>query len=338
MADSGRAIQGYIDPNFPNPMTESSASIIIYGYDLEARQKRMARCSRSDCGFQIHAFARSRRLGRRALRNRTRSPPVPTTTPSNLVFQHRSRGNSDGDCRICVPHPVEPAESLFCDLVRGSGMIRSLPSNRQVLFDRVKLTMTKQYFFIVVAPVFFSAAIYSLASVLITIYGREYAPMPPKLVLWIFIVCDVVATIIQIAGAALVGVAYSNQEDPTTPNNILLAGLAFQLFSFAIFLVVLFWALVKARKSPASISRSFVVALVVATLAVYLRTCFRLAETAEGLLATLSTHEVYFGCLEFAPVVVAVYLLVYWHPGRWLSGSSPLRKFEREAGDVPDQF
>jgi hypothetical protein len=39
MADSGRAIQGYIDPNFPNPMTESSASIIIYGYDLEARQK-----------------------------------------------------------------------------------------------------------------------------------------------------------------------------------------------------------------------------------------------------------------------------------------------------------
>lgn len=31
MADS-RVVQGYIDPNFPNPMTESSASIIIYGY------------------------------------------------------------------------------------------------------------------------------------------------------------------------------------------------------------------------------------------------------------------------------------------------------------------
>lgn len=55
-------------------------------------------------------------------------------------------------------------------------------------FELVELTVTKQYFFIVVAPVFFSAAIYSLASVMITIYGREYAPMPPKLVLWIFIV------------------------------------------------------------------------------------------------------------------------------------------------------
>lgn len=26
-----RVVQGYIDPNFPNPMTESSATIIIYG-------------------------------------------------------------------------------------------------------------------------------------------------------------------------------------------------------------------------------------------------------------------------------------------------------------------
>jgi hypothetical protein len=180
--------------------------------------------------------------------------------------------------------------------------------------------------------VFFSAAIYSLVSVMISIYGREYAPMPPKLVLWVFIVCDVAATLIQVAGAALVGVAYSNQKDPTTPNNILLAGLAFQVFSFAMFLIVLFWTLVKARKSPASISRSFIAALVVATLVVYLRTCFRLAETAEGLMATLSTHEVYFGCLEFAPVVVAVYLLIYWHPGRCLPGSSPLHKSESEFG------
>jgi hypothetical protein len=38
MADSGKAIQGYIDPNFPNPMTESSAPIIIYGYNSKDRQ------------------------------------------------------------------------------------------------------------------------------------------------------------------------------------------------------------------------------------------------------------------------------------------------------------
>lgn len=177
---------------------------------------------------------------------------------------------------------------------------------------------TSQYFFIVVAPVFFSAAIYSIASILAIVYGKQYSPLPPKFILWIFIVCDIVATITQVAGAALVGVAYSNQRDPKTYNHILLAGLAFQVFSFAVFLCVLFTTLQKSKQSRETINRGFLVALVVATVMVYLRTCFRLAETAEGLMAYLSTHEVFFGCLEFLPIVVAVYLLTYWHPGRWL--------------------
>ena len=63
-----------------------------------------------------------------------------------------------------------------------------------------------QYFFIVVAPVMFSAAIYTVVSVLINTYGREHAPLSPKLVLGVFITCDIVATIVQVAGAALVGV------------------------------------------------------------------------------------------------------------------------------------
>ena len=159
---------------------------------------------------------------------------------------------------------------------------------------------------------------------MINVYGRKYAPMPPKIILWVFISSDVVATVVQVVGAALIGSAYSNGKDPTTPNNILLAGLAFQVFAFAVFLTVLSLTLSKARDSSESISRSFVAALVIVTLAVYLRTCFRLAETAEGLMKTLSTHEAYFGCLEFVPIVVAVYLLLLWHPGRYLHGSTPL--------------
>jgi hypothetical protein len=175
-----------------------------------------------------------------------------------------------------------------------------------------------QYFCIVVAPVFFSAAIYTLISVMINRVGREYSPLPPKLVLWVFIVCDAVATVIQITGAALVGTAYSNGKDPNTPNNILLAGLAFQVFSFALFIFVFLWFVAKAWSVFSSGLKVFSIATFVATLAVYLRTCIRLAETAEGLLEFLSTHEVIFGCLEFAPIVVAVYIFVYWHPGRWL--------------------
>ena len=180
-----------------------------------------------------------------------------------------------------------------------------------------------QYFCIVVAPVFFSAAIYTIISVMINIVGRKYAPLSPKLLLWIFIVCDVVATAVQITGAALVGKAYSDQKDPTTANNILLAGLAFQVFSFAVFILCFALFTFKARRALDRDLKVFSVAILVASLAVYLRTIFRLAETAEGLLEYLSTHEVFFGCLEFLPIVVAVYVLIYWHPGRWLGRGRP---------------
>ncbi|ORY14197.1 RTA1 like protein-domain-containing protein [Clohesyomyces aquaticus] len=182
-----------------------------------------------------------------------------------------------------------------------------------------------QYFFIVVAPVFFSAAIYTVLSILINVTGRRYAPIPPKLILWVFITCDVVATIIQILGAALVGVAESNRKDPTTANNILLAGLAFQAFSFFVFILLFAWFLVKARRVLFKVvKKGFYVAFGIAVVLVYLRVCFRLAETAQGLYSKLSTHEVYFGCLEFAPVVVAIFLLTAWHPGRCIPRTRPV--------------
>lgn len=191
-----------------------------------------------------------------------------------------------------------------------------------------------QYFCIVVAPVFYSAAIYTLISVMINHVGQEYSPLPPKLILWIFIVCDVIATGIQVAGAALVGIAYSNGKDPNTPNNILLAGLAFQVFSFGLFIVLFVWFLAKAAKVLNTALKVFSAAVFVATIAVYLRTCIRLAETAEGLLEFLSTHEVIFGCLEFAPIVIAVYIFVYWHPGRWLGSKRGEGKAFRSPSNV----
>lgn len=59
-------------------------------------------------------------------------------------------------------------------------------------------------------------------------------------------------------------------------------------------------------------------ALVTATLCVYLRTCFRLAETAQGVKKYLFTHEAFFAGLEFAPIAGAVVLFNGWHPGRCL--------------------
>jgi len=210
-----------------------------------------------------------------------------------------------------------------------------------------------QYFFIVVAPVLFSASIYTILSALINHLpnGRQLSPLPPKVILGLFISCDVVATVVQVVGAALIGVAESSRKDPRPANHILLGGLAFQVFTFLIFLVITHIFLFRARKyiscntvarikayraeatstnansdteqaatnePTGEIGWDFLWAFNIATIAIYLRTCFRLAETAQGLQEFLMTHEVFFGCLEFAPVVIAVFAFNVWHPGRCL--------------------
>jgi hypothetical protein len=154
-------------------------------------------------------------------------------------------------------------------------------------------------------------------SALIHRLGRVYSPIPPKLVLWIFVTSDIIATVAQITGASLIGVKESNGEDSTTANYILLGGLAFQVFATGIFIIMTCIFIFRSRQRLRSSNlTTFITAFMAATVLIYLRTCFRLAETAEGLGGHLSTHEVYFGALEFAPVVLAVVLFAIWHPGR----------------------
>ena len=200
-----------------------------------------------------------------------------------------------------------------------------------------------QYFFIVTAPVFLSAAIYTTLTSFIAVLSKgsggterddgvkRTSPfgLSTRTILGIFITADVVATIVQVAGAALIGVSQSNRKSPATANNILLAGLAFQVFTFLVFLILLFIFIFSSRKMMLSTGtadgglggggtamRMYTIALVASSLLVYLRTIFRLAETSEGVGGYASSHEVFFGVLEFAPIVVAIGLLGWWHPGR----------------------
>lgn len=179
-----------------------------------------------------------------------------------------------------------------------------------------------QYFFIVTAPVLLSAGIYTILSVMINRVGRQYSPLPPNWILGIFITCDSVATVVQVTGAALVGARYSKNEDPTSANDILLGGLAFQVFTFLVFIMLTTLFLYRCIRRKKGMQERhmgmFIAAFLLATLLVYLRTCFRLAETSQGLEKDLSTHEVYFACLEFAPIAGTVLVFNIWHPGRCL--------------------
>lgn len=110
----------------------------------------------------------------------------------------------------------------------------------------------------------------------------------------------------------MIGTYESANKDPTVPNNILLAGLAIQLASFAVFLVILAFCIFRFSRLPskdsAGLKKSIVLFawLTVIGILVQLRTAFRLAETSQNVQGYLSTHEVYFACLEFLPIILAV--------------------------------
>lgn len=182
-----------------------------------------------------------------------------------------------------------------------------------------------QYFFIVVAPVLFSAGIYLILNK-IMLAGNVKGLLTAKAILAVFIVFDVVTTIIQIAGAASIGNAESQGQDPTKANDVLLAGLAIQVASFAFFIIVLTAFVGRFLKSVAEKSEAFrnhsnriVWILIITSSLVELRTIFRLLETAQGVLGFLSTHENYFATLEYLPIILVVVIFNIFHPGSYLA-------------------
>lgn len=120
-----------------------------------------------------------------------------------------------------------------------------------------------------------------------------------------FVTLDVLTTGIQIAGAALIGAAESNEKSSNTANNILLAGLAIQVFSFAVFFAIALCACIwrvsqqkdKNVWAASASAQTLLLALVITSALVELRTIFRLIETAQGVFGFLSSHEAFFGCV-----------------------------------------
>ncbi|OAA71495.1 RTA1 like protein [Cordyceps fumosorosea ARSEF 2679] len=173
------------------------------------------------------------------------------------------------------------------------------------------------YFFVVTAPVFLAASICTVLSVLIAL-------------------SDVLATAAQVAGAAMIGKREADRRDPTTANNVLLGGLAYQVFSMGVYVVVSGVLLWRARDDLRRDGLvGFAWAFAAATALIYLRTAFRLAETAEGLFGNLQTHEIYVACLEFAPVALAVLLFGCFHPGRCIKSDAAEAEEKLPHRDVP---
>lgn len=95
--------------------------------------------------------------------------------------------------------------------------------------------------FILIAPIFYAASIYSLLGKLIIYVGAEsMIPIKPSKITCIFLSSDILALIMQVTGGGMQSSA-SNQGDASTlktGGDIVVIGLAIQLTFFFFFLVL----------------------------------------------------------------------------------------------------
>ncbi|KAG6022639.1 hypothetical protein E4U41_002216, partial [Claviceps citrina] len=88
-----------------------------------------------------------------------------------------------------------------------------------------------QICFLTIGPAFMAAGCYLCLKRIVTAFGAESSRLRPEWYTWIFIPCDIISLVLQATGGALASIAVQDHESPDDGSNIMLAGLAFQVFT-----------------------------------------------------------------------------------------------------------
>ncbi|KAF2138952.1 uncharacterized protein K452DRAFT_337768 [Aplosporella prunicola CBS 121167] len=184
-----------------------------------------------------------------------------------------------------------------------------------------------------IAPAFMAAGIYFCLSRIVATFGASNSRIPPLAYPRIFIPCDVISLLLQAAGGGLASAQSHANKDPNTGNNIMIAGLAFQVATLAVFIALATdFSIRTARRvralgdaqalDPAHARlraswafKGFLAALAFSTLCIFTRSVYRVAELSEGWTGHLIETQRYFIGLEGAVVGAAMLALNAFHPG-----------------------
>lgn len=181
-------------------------------------------------------------------------------------------------------------------------------------------------------------------------YGAHNSPLSPRTFTISFITADIFALVLQSVGGGLTQMANTG-SDTRTGENVMLAGLSFQVISLLIFIFIstrFFWNVARERREIREASRegkgeepapdgagyrlmiagkSFSLPLftnvelilksayTLSTILLLVRSLFRVAELTHGFRSELANNEIVFVILEGCVVLGATVLMSVFHPG-----------------------
>lgn len=122
---------------------------------------------------------------------------------------------------------------------------------RIMLHDNI---FEKNYFIIyliglTIGPAFLTASIYLCLGRIITVYGVNLSLLKPRTVSIVFVFADFISLLLQAIGGAIASTA-DDDDGSDLGVNVMIAGLASQVISLAIFMVICAHFAWKVRKNP----------------------------------------------------------------------------------------
>ncbi|KAF2181845.1 RTA1-domain-containing protein [Zopfia rhizophila CBS 207.26] len=184
-----------------------------------------------------------------------------------------------------------------------------------------------------IGPAFLTACIYLCLSRVITAIGSENSRLRPKTYTYVFVGFDLLALILQGIGGGLAATA-KDKKGSKLGTDVMVAGLVSQVISMVFFMVL--WAdfALRVRRSRLSgalartqpplydqlrATRKFTLfqwSLVIATVLIFIRSVYRVAELQEGFSGHLANDEATFMIFEGPMIILAVAAMTWFHPGR----------------------
>ncbi|KAF2840885.1 parasitic phase-specific protein PSP-1 [Patellaria atrata CBS 101060] len=194
------------------------------------------------------------------------------------------------------------------------------------------------------APAFLAAGLYLCLKHLVIIFGAEFSRIKPAWYTYLFISCDVFSIALQGAGGGLASAADEPGSLLDAGNNLMMAGLAFQVFTLTVFAAMCAEYGLRVYRNRHGLNpateelrrsvkfRGFLAALVVSYLAIQIRCTYRIAEMSGGWGSEIMRDEPLFVGLDSVMCVLAVAVLVVFNPGYCFRYQSFGRKEEDGMG------
>lgn len=184
-----------------------------------------------------------------------------------------------------------------------------------------------------IAPAFMAGGIYLCLRRIVYAFGKENSRIKPEMYTRIFIPCDLLSLLLQAAGGGIASAKSHAHEDPKLGNDIMIAGLATQVATLFVFMLLCADFAISTRRRFKSLGaaafdqnphfvklrsdwkfKGFLAALALATICIFWRSVYRVAELAEGWTGDLIKKQNLFIAFEGIMVIVAVLALNIFHP------------------------